>query len=202
MLVIADTSPLIGLLKIGHVDVLPRLYGSVVIPPQVAAELASRKRPPEVQAFIAAAPPWLSTRSPAKVEEIEGIDLGERAAISLARELKADLLLIDESKGREAAIARHIRTARTAAVLFDAANAGVLPDLKEAFDKLKATNFRVPATVLDELLKRHEQIKTQQAEMQKQKLQQEDRLSKVAEELSKERQQQIKEERKYKEPER
>jgi len=157
MLVIADTSPLIGLVKIGHVDVLPRLYGSVVIPPEVADELASTKRPREVQAFIASTPGWLSVRSPTKIEVIEGIDRGESAAISLARELKADLLLIDESKGREAAIARHIRTARTAAVLFDAANAGVLPDLKAVFDKLRATNFRVPHEVLDELLRRHEE---------------------------------------------
>src|SRR5277367_5029634 len=141
MLVIADTSPLIGLLKIGHVDVLPKLYGSVVIPPQVAAELASPRRPHEIQAFIATPPSWLSIRAPSTVENIEGIDLGELAAISLARELNADLLLIDETKGREAAIARHIRTARLAAVLFEAAKLGILPDLKNAYDKLRTTNF-------------------------------------------------------------
>ena len=159
MLVIADTSPLIGLIKIECVDVLPRLYGAVVIPSQVAAELTDPKRPALVRAFMAAPPEWLSTRSPSKLEDIEGIDEGERAAISLARELNADLLLIDDNKGREAAIARHIPTARTAALLLDAANAGALPNLKEAFDKLKATDFRVPVKVLDELLKRHEQRK-------------------------------------------
>ena len=163
MLVVADTSPFIGLLKIGHVDVLPRLFGSVTIPPQVAAELASPKRTREVQAFIAASPGWLSVRSPVTVETIAGIDPGECAAISLARELKADLLLIDENMGREAAMARHIRTVRTAAVLFDAANIGVLPDLKGAFDKLKATNFRVPAKVLDELLQRHRDFRARHA---------------------------------------
>src|SRR5438045_523162 len=152
MLVIADTSPFIGLVKIGQVEILPRLFGNVVIPPQVAAELASARRPAEVQAFIAAAPTWLSVRLPIAVEEIAGIDLGERAAISLASELKADLLLIDDQRGREAAVARKILTARTAAVLFDAANAGMLPDLKAAFDALRATNFRVPGKVLDELL--------------------------------------------------
>ena len=144
MLVVADTSPFIALLKIAHVDILPKLYGSVVIPPQVAIELASLKRPPEVHAFIANPPEWLSTRSPSKLEIIKGLDEGECAAINLARELKADLLLIDENKGREAAKAWHIPNARTAAVLFDAANAGVLADLQTAFDKLKATNFRVP----------------------------------------------------------
>ncbi len=159
MIVVADSSPLIGLLKIGHVDVLPNLYGNVVIPPEVASELSSPKRPMIVQTFMATMPHWFSIQAPSTLEKITGIDAGEIAAISLARELNADLLLIDEAKGREEAIARHIRTARTGAVLFDAANAGVLPDLKAAFDALRATNFRIPSDVLDELLKRHEELK-------------------------------------------
>jgi len=161
MLVVANTSPLIGLVRIGCQDVLPRLYGSVVIPTEVATELASPKRPAEVRAFIAVRPTWLSVRSPAKLQEIEDLDVGERAAISLARELNADLLLIDENKGRQAAIGFGLRTARTAAVLFDAANAGAIPDLAEVFSNLKATNFRVPHKVLDELLRRHQRIKSE-----------------------------------------
>jgi predicted nucleic acid-binding protein len=116
------------------------------------------KRPPEVQAFIAKPPDWLSIRTPSKLEIIQGLDLGECAAINLARELRADLLLIDETKGREAAAAWHIPVARTASVMFDAANAGVLPDLEAAFNKLKATNFRVPHKILNDLLKEHRRI--------------------------------------------
>jgi predicted nucleic acid-binding protein len=155
MLVIADASPLVGLVKIGHADVLPALFGEVIIPPKVAEELTRPARPDEVRAFMASAPPWLSVRAPTHLEPIADLDAGELEAISLATELRADLLLIDEAKGREAAIALRIPTARTAAVLFEAANAGVLPDLKSAFDKLRATNFRVPGKVLDELLARH-----------------------------------------------
>ena len=160
MLVVADASPLVGLVKIGHAELLAALYGTVVIPSQVAAELASPKRPAEIRAFMASSPPWLSIRAPSRLEAIDDLDPGELEAISLARELGADLLLIDEAKGRAAAIALGIPTARTAAVLFDAANAGVLPDLKSAFDKLRATNFRVPAKVLDELLARHQATRT------------------------------------------
>jgi predicted nucleic acid-binding protein len=156
MLVVADASPLVGLVRIGHADALGALYGAVVIPPQVAAELASPRRPAEVRAFITSPPTWLSVRAPSRLEAIEDLHAGEIEAISLAREIGADLLLIDEAKGRAAAIALHIPTARTAAVLFDAATAGVLPDLKSAFDKLRATNFRVPGKVLDELLARHQ----------------------------------------------
>jgi predicted nucleic acid-binding protein len=39
MLVVADSSPLIVLIQIGQIDVLPALFGEVVIPPEVSAEL-------------------------------------------------------------------------------------------------------------------------------------------------------------------
>jgi predicted nucleic acid-binding protein len=131
MLVVSDSSPFIGLLKIGAIDVLPKLYGSVFIPPEVATELASQRRPAEVRSFIQASPTWLTIRAPSTLEVIPGIDAGECAAICLAREIKADILLIDESLGRLAAIDRNIRTLRTTAMLLDAANAGVISDLKQ-----------------------------------------------------------------------
>jgi predicted nucleic acid-binding protein len=161
MLVVADSSPFVGLLKIGHIDLLPRLYGSVVIPPQIADELADARRPIAVREFMSLAPPWLSIRAPAIIEDIPMLGRGERAAISLAFELRADVLLIDENRGREAAIARNIRTLRTTALPYDAAKAGALPDLKAAFDRLKNTNFRVPRGLLDELLKLYDAFKDQ-----------------------------------------
>jgi predicted nucleic acid-binding protein len=160
MLVVADTSPFIALLKIGELGILPRLYGSVVIPPEVAVELASSKRISQVRDFIAHPPDWLLTQAPTKIEAIEGLDDGECAAINLARELNADLLLIDETRGREAAVAWRIPNVRTAAVLFEAANKGILTDLGLAFEKLKGTNFRVPPEALDELLARHRAMKS------------------------------------------
>jgi len=156
MLVVADTSPFVAPVKIGHIGLLPALFGSVTIPDEVAAELSSTARTEDVRAFIASTPQWLSIQTVSRFEAIPGIHIGEQAAISLAIELKADLLLIDEQVGRKAAIARKLQTVRTAALMFEAARTGVLGDLKGAFDRLKATNFRVPVKVLDELLKLYE----------------------------------------------
>lgn len=158
MLVIADSSPFVALIKIEQIQVLQKLFGAVVIPPAVADELASPKRPQPVRDFITRPPVWLSIRKPSSVESIPKLDLGEREAISLARELKADLLLIDENDGVAAAVARQVPVTRTTALLRDAANRGLI-DLKQTFERLKATNFRVKAEVLEGLLRQHEEFK-------------------------------------------
>jgi predicted nucleic acid-binding protein len=47
MIVISDTGPLNYLTLIGHLDVLPALYDSVVIPPAVVVELSRPSTPPK-----------------------------------------------------------------------------------------------------------------------------------------------------------
>ena len=152
MLVVADSSPLIVLVNIGSIDVLPQLFGQVVIPPQVSGELQHRNRPPAVQAFIGRRPSWLIERAPASVEDIPALHAGELAAISLAQEMKADLLLIDEVRGRKAAAQRHIPFTGTIGVLELAADHGLL-DLKDSFDRIKLTDFWISHELLDERLR-------------------------------------------------
>src|SRR5690348_9376816 len=117
MLVVADSSPLIVLINIGHIDVLPALFGDVVIPPEVAVELSQPNRPAAVRDFAANRPPWLIERIPTQIESIPSLHAGELAAISLAGELRADLLLIDEIAGRKAAVERGIPITGTIGVL-------------------------------------------------------------------------------------
>jgi predicted nucleic acid-binding protein len=51
MLVIADSSPIIALISLGRVDILPRLFGQIVVPPAVAAELGAAARSQAVRAI-------------------------------------------------------------------------------------------------------------------------------------------------------
>ena len=152
MLVIADSSPIIALINIGHIHVLPGLFGQIVIPPEISAELLQPNRPHAVREFVASHPAWLVERAPAAVEPIPAIHAGEAAAISLAQELKADLLLIDEMRGRKAAADRHIPFTGTIGVLELAADHGLL-DLPDAFALLKQTDFWISHELLDERLK-------------------------------------------------
>ena len=98
MIVVSDTSPLTSLLTIGQIELLEKLFGSVVIPPAVADELRRRHQdwPPFIREVA------LSDRS--SVARLSAkLHLGEAQAIVLAKELRADALLIDELVGRTVA---------------------------------------------------------------------------------------------------
>jgi predicted nucleic acid-binding protein len=155
MLVIADSSPLIVLVNIGHIEVLPRLFGRVVIPPAVATELSASSRPQAVRDFIAAQPVWLAVQRPTAIQQIPGLHAGEREALSLAVELRADLILIDERKAYREAVARKLNAIGTIRVLERAAAEGLL-NLRDAFDRVKQTDFWISPQFLDERLKLYE----------------------------------------------
>lgn len=76
------------------------------------------------------------------------LDPGEAAALSLARELGADLILIDEKKGRLHAKATGFVVAGTLNILALAAQRGLL-DYDAAVSELRtSTNFRVSDAVV------------------------------------------------------
>jgi predicted nucleic acid-binding protein len=148
MLVVADSSPLSILVRSGYVSILPDLFGRVIIPPEVALELSHSHAPESVRAFIAKPPDWLEVRPATDVEQIPKLDAGEAAAINLARELHADLLLIDEIDGREIALQWNLSITGTLGVLERAAERGLV-DLREAIDALRLGKF----WLADELVK-------------------------------------------------
>src|SRR5258708_14939864 len=89
MIVISDTSPLNYLILIECIDVLPELYGRVVIPEGVLAELQRDNTPQVVKKWIAMRPDWLDIRQARMQpdERLAMLGVGERQANSLAQEL-------------------------------------------------------------------------------------------------------------------
>ncbi len=151
MIIVADTSPLRYLIVIEEAHVLPVLYGRVAIPPAVLSELANPGAPAVVRRWIAARPDWLEITAPATRLSDFDLDLGEAEALSLASEIGADFLLIDERRGRREAMRRHVPVVGTLRVLLDAAEEG-LTDLRSALVRLRSTNFRVDPQLLDRLM--------------------------------------------------
>lgn len=95
------------------------------------------------------------------MQQIDGslaaeLGAGEREAISLALEAKADVLLIDERAGRREAEARHIEVAGTLAVLLQASVRGYF-DFPEALKQLRQYGFRVSGAIESAMLARYKQ---------------------------------------------
>jgi len=154
MIVVADTSPVNYLVLIREIDVLPKMYGTIVIPKAVQAELQCPPAPGLVRAWIANPPEWLEIRTPVATPDASLVDLdaGERDAIMLAMELHADQLIVDEREGRLAAERRGMPVIGTLGVLRQAADLGLL-DIRDAIQRLQMTSFYVSPEVLTALLK-------------------------------------------------
>jgi len=155
MLVVADSSPLLYLVLIGQAGLLPSLFGRIFIPEEVARELQHPNAPEPIRAFILAMPEWLEVQNPRSLETIPGIDPGEQAAICLAKELGADLLLVDDLDGRRAAQERGIAVTGTLGVLDRAAHHGMV-DLRQALSDLQATSIYLSEGLIEALLRRRQ----------------------------------------------
>lgn len=153
MIVVSDTSPLNYLILTGYAHLLESLYGRVVIPSAVWEELRQPGAPAPVKQWVEDLPAWVEVREPAAPDATLNLDPGEREAITLALELRADLVLLDERRGRREAVGRGLSVTGTLGVLDAAAERGLV-ELAEAVARLRQTTFRVPPSLLHELLAR------------------------------------------------
>jgi len=151
--IVSDTTPLNYLVLIGAVEILPRLYTRVLIPPAVWSELNNRKTPEPIRGWLAQSPSWLEVVNPTLRLDpaLSHLDAGELQAITLALEHRAQLLLLDERDGTMAAQERGLTVTGTLGVLDRAAELGWV-DLPAMFDRLRQTTFRSPLRVMTFLL--------------------------------------------------
>jgi predicted nucleic acid-binding protein len=153
MRVVADTGPLHYLVLIGEIDLLPRLFETVLIPEAVQNELLRSKAPTIVRHWAARPPTWLAV-SPTPTDDdpaLQALDDGERSAIVLSQSLRPDLILMDDRAGVTAARAKGFVIMGTIGFLDHAAQRGLV-DLTVAFAALRGTNFHVRQELLDFLL--------------------------------------------------
>jgi predicted nucleic acid-binding protein len=155
MLVIADTTPLRYLVVLGQVDLLPTLFGQIIIPPAVIGELQHPKAPAAVRAWIASPPPWLDMRPCSLLPDavLLRLDPGEREAILLAQELQADFVLVDDQDARAEATRRALTAMGTLRVFELAAERGLV-DLPAVLTQLRAARFYMTSDMMQELLAR------------------------------------------------
>jgi len=152
MLAVSNTSPISNLAIIGRLEFLRRRYAVVHIPQAVKEELAALTHPlgsERIQAAIAER--WLVVETLRDLDPQElpfPLDRGEAEAIFLACQLNADVLLMDEKRGREAARRRKLVVAGVLGELVHAKAAGWIPNVADEVRRLRLeAGFFVDASV-------------------------------------------------------
>lgn len=156
MIVVSDTSVLCYLVLINQTHLLEHLYKQIVIPTVVRDELLHPSAPSEVSLWASNFPAWVSVRETQSQpdEALAVLDRGEQSAILLAEELQAELILIDERRGRQLARSRGLRVTGLIGILDDAAGEGLI-NLPKVLEALQMTSFWISPRVLQTLLEKH-----------------------------------------------
>jgi predicted nucleic acid-binding protein len=145
MIVVSDTSPILSLALIGRLELLRDLYAIVLIPDAVRSEIITTG---QSGAREVAQVDWIITRSIGHDIVLKlllrEVDRGEAEAIALALQLKADILLIDESKARHLAAYLELGVAGLLDVLQEAKRRQLITSVKPVLDELIArARFRL-----------------------------------------------------------
>lgn len=147
--VISNTSPLQYLFQTGCLELLPALYGDIVIPAAVAEEIERGTRLgiplPRVGDFA-----WLRVRSvmaAGTLPLVTDLGAGEREVLALALETPGHLVLLDDAWARRCARLLGILFTGTLGVLVRAKQCGLLDAVSPVVARLEAAHFYLdPAT--------------------------------------------------------
>jgi len=136
MIVVADASPIIALSRIDRLPLLRQVFGQVVVPEEVWHEIESG--PGGEQTLRSN--PWIEPRAAQDRAQVDllatSVDLGEAAAIVLAVETHADVLLMDERRARAVAEQRGLDVLGVVGVLLRSKAVGAIPAIGPVLDEL------------------------------------------------------------------
>ena len=143
--VVADASVLIAFQEIGHLELLQVLFQELVIPPAVARE---------VRPSLASLPGWVTEMRPSSIHAAaQTLDSGEREAISLALEISAKAVLLDDLPARRLAEELHLPIIGSVGILLVAKEHGYIELVRPYMDSMRATSLYLGDRVYDGILR-------------------------------------------------
>ncbi len=161
MIVISDTTPIISLLKINQLRLLNYLFGEVKIPDAVYEELITNsKYQKEAEQILSAE--YIGKvvvedkKSVALLRRATGLDAGESEAIILTDVIKADLLLMDELKGRQVAKQMGLNIMGTVGILMAAFDEKLLSaeEIELYIDVLRSNGRHISDILYEQLMEK------------------------------------------------
>ncbi|GMO70563.1 MAG: DUF3368 domain-containing protein [Treponemataceae bacterium] len=154
MIVVCDSSPLFALVICDKLDLLDKLYDEILLPFTVFRESTITGKPYAEMIRV-----WGQNKV-AKITDDKLfqavhfiLDAGEAEAITLYQEKSADVLLIDEQKGRRIAKHYNINIIGTLGILLKAKHAGILTEIASSVKLLRQSKIRISDELYNSILK-------------------------------------------------
>ena len=156
MIVVSDSGPIIALSKINQLSILKHHFGAIHISEATYYELVKKGKGRFGSKEVENAD-WIKVAKvkddvPVKVLELE-LDRGEAETIILGNELKADLILLDETIARRVARLLNLKVKGTVGILVLAKKEGIIKKLKPILNELRTKGVWISDEVYDEALK-------------------------------------------------
>jgi len=156
MIVVSDTTPLIGLASIGRLELLRELFEEVYIPQAVFDETVTHGREESKAKQEVSHANWIHV---VKIKDrlavnllLDEMDLGEVETIVLASEMNADWVLMDEKKGRRKLAQLDIPKIGTLGILLKAKQLRLISLVKPEIEELQKSGFSISSSVVEQVL--------------------------------------------------
>lgn len=154
MVVVSDTTAITNLIQIKLLIVIKNIFGQIIVPQAVYDELVKFSN----QRDIIQKQAWIIVKKVTNQElysEIANVlDKGEAEAITLAIEMNANVLVIDELAGRKIAEKYGLRIIGLLGILVIAKQRGLIPAVRPYMDQLKnKIGFRIKPKLYNQILR-------------------------------------------------
>lgn len=150
--VVSDTGPIIALAHIGQLDILSSIFGQVLIPTAVRAEIQD-----EISLAALNKANWIVI---AEVKDTLAVQLlreelgaGESEALILARENQAALIFLDERAATRKAHSIGLQCIGTLGILLIAKEKRIVTKLKPLLTSLQTTGFHMSDALYNQILR-------------------------------------------------
>ncbi|MBD2605893.1 DUF3368 domain-containing protein [Scytonema hofmannii FACHB-248] len=141
---VTNSTCLIGLERIGRLDILPQVFSTVMIPLAVQAE-------------VGLSADWLKVRAVQNIAVVATlktqVDDAEAEAIALAMELEDVLIILDDRNARRIAQQLNLKVIGTVGMLLRAKQKGVIAEIKPLLTALSQADFRISASLVENALR-------------------------------------------------
>lgn len=154
--VVVNTTPLIALSHIGHLDILKKLYGEIVIPKAVYTEL-SVKAESVCKKAVDESLDWIRVdrikNEMAKSMYKTQLHDGEVEVMILSKEIAADVVIIDDANAKKHAKYLELPVTGTLGVLIKAKQEGYVDELKPLLYQMVKNGIYITQNLIELCLK-------------------------------------------------